>query len=90
MHKQSETAEDLVHTEPPVETERTQAEITRSGNPGKPQGEDGNAMLLRMNDSHLCPSTQTHVVPSFSWTWMSAKPAHSNRFRNSSSVGLNR
>ena len=52
MHKQSETAEDLVHTEPPVETERTQAEITRSGNPGKPQGEDGNAMLLRMNDSH--------------------------------------
>jgi len=33
-------------------TGRSQAEITRSGNPGKPHGEDGNAMLLRMNDSH--------------------------------------
>ena len=52
MHKQSETAENLVHTDTSVETGRTQAEITRSGNPGKPQGEDGNAMLLRMNDSH--------------------------------------
>ena len=45
MHKQSETAENLVHTDISVETGRTQAEITRSGNPGKPQGEDGNAML---------------------------------------------
>lgn len=33
--------------------DRTQDEITRMGNPGKPQGEDGNVMLLRMNDSHF-------------------------------------
>lgn len=50
--KQAETAKEAVHTEHTMDTGRTQAEITRSGNPGKPQGEDGNTMLLRMNDSH--------------------------------------
>ena len=34
------------------ETERTQEEITISGNPAKPQGEDGATMLKRMNESH--------------------------------------
>ena len=29
-----------------------QADITRKGNPRKPQGEEGAQMLLRMNDSH--------------------------------------
>ena len=33
-------------------TERTQEEITISGNPAKPQGEDGATMLKRMNESH--------------------------------------
>ena len=33
-------------------TERTQEEITISGNPAKPQGEDGEMMLKRMNESH--------------------------------------
>jgi len=32
--------------------ERTQQEITISGNPGKPVGEDGEKMLRRMNESH--------------------------------------
>ena len=32
--------------------ERTQQEITISGNPGKPVGEDGEKMLCRMNESH--------------------------------------
>ena len=32
--------------------ERTQQEITISGNPGKPVGEDGEKMLQRMNESH--------------------------------------
>lgn len=32
--------------------ERTQQEITISGNPGKPVGEDGEKMLERMNESH--------------------------------------
>ena len=32
--------------------ERTQQEITISGNPGKPIGEDGEKMLRRMNESH--------------------------------------
>ena len=31
---------------------RTQEEITVSGNPRCPEGEDGNKMLLRMNESH--------------------------------------
>ena len=31
---------------------RTQEEITRSGNPAKPVGEDGKTMLSRMNESH--------------------------------------
>ena len=30
----------------------TQAEVTRKGNPRKPQGEEGAQMLRRMNDSH--------------------------------------
>ena len=33
-------------------TERTQEEITISGNPAKPQGEDGATMLKRMIESH--------------------------------------
>ena len=32
--------------------ERTQQEITISGNPGKPIGEDGVKMLQRINESH--------------------------------------
>lgn len=39
-----------IHTE--KKTERTQEEITISGNPAKPQGEDGATMLKRMNESH--------------------------------------
>ena len=32
-----------------TEAERAQAEITESGNPRKPEGEDGKKMLERMN-----------------------------------------
>ena len=35
-----------------TEVERAQAEITESGNPRKPEGEDGKKMLERMNESH--------------------------------------
>ena len=35
-----------------TEAERAQAEITESGNPRKPEGEDGKKMLERMNESH--------------------------------------
>ena len=35
-----------------TEAERVQAEITESGNPRKPEGEDGKKMLERMNESH--------------------------------------
>ena len=31
---------------------RTEEEITISGNPGRPVGEDGERMLGRMNESH--------------------------------------
>lgn len=37
--------------------EPNQTEVTRKGNPRKPQGEEGTQMLLRMNDSHA-PVTQ--------------------------------
>ena len=33
-------------------TEINEEEITRIGNPRKPQGEEGRQMLRRMNDSH--------------------------------------
>lgn len=33
-------------------TRKNQDDITRKGNPGKPQGEEGEQMLLRMNESH--------------------------------------
>ncbi len=35
-----------------MEGNRTQEEITRIGNPRKPQGDEGEQMLRRMNDSH--------------------------------------
>ena len=35
-----------------TDAERAQAEITESGNPRKPEGEDGKKMLERMNESH--------------------------------------
>lgn len=31
---------------------KNQEEITRKGNPRKPQGEEGEQMLQRMNESH--------------------------------------
>ena len=34
------------------EVKRTEEEITREGNPRKPQGEEGKVMLDRMNHSH--------------------------------------
>ena len=41
------------------EVKRTEEEITREGNPRKPQGEEGKVMLDRMNRSHYevtgCP-----------------------------------
>ena len=42
-------------------TERTQEEITISGNPAKPQGEDGATMLKRMNESHSPVSVKTSL-----------------------------
>lgn len=36
----------------PKDPPTNQAEVTRKGNPRKPQGEEGTQMLLRMNDSH--------------------------------------
>lgn len=35
-----------------IENEKKEKRITSSGNPRKPQGEDGKEMLLRMNESH--------------------------------------
>ena len=50
------------------EVKKTEEEITREGNPRKPQGEEGKVMLDRMNHSHY-EVTGWALVDDWSCDW---------------------